>query len=483
MTERAYGLLRLLVLAAIVVTGLASPAAAVQSGDEETRTEDILYMRDGRTLHGQILEETRSEIVFEYVDPHINISTKLRLLRIDIEQIKRDVEVEKAAEPDPSASSSSAPEPATTARTVERRGRVYGARRGSATNEDLTSFYILPMRGHMGLDVNSEVYKDMVDDIRAHNPDYMIVEMDCADIEDVGFYGITTETPGLHGSTALDDYRELVRLLRHELGDIPQVLWIKNSQGISSVVALSWEDLYMAPDAELSGANKAAGNFMPVQADENMFGKFREAYMGWLKGFAENGNYDLKLVDAMVLPEAELSATWKGRDVEWYADQSGQYIVDDNDEATVYFDAKAAEDLRISDGTAETLDDLALLLGIREYRVIDGVAENVFEKHRENWRRMFEAAVAEISEYEKYLSWASGQDAVKYLGRAKTSLEKILAAMNRYKSVEIRLALSGVSKFAVETQIEILKEQIRAARSGGAAGGGGLRGGGGASSR
>ena len=479
MTHRAKTLLMTMFVAVFVVAGFAATAQAVQN---DAATEDVLFMRDGRILHGQILEETRTEIVFEYVDPNISITTKLRLLRIDIEKIERDrvLEVESA---EPVITTPTTVEPVEKTAREMRRGRVYGARRGSESNENLTSFYIIPMKGRMGLDVNSQVYMDMVDDIRAHNPDVMIIEMDCADVEDVGFYDITEDAEALDHSGALDDYRDMVRLFRHELGDIPQVLWIKESNGISSVVALAWADMYMSPEAALTGAGKSAINFLRVKNDDNVFGKYREAYMGWLKGLAQNGDYDLVLVDAMVRPEFTLSARWKGRNVEWSTDQSGHVIVDDDDEATVGFSAKAAEDLRISDGTAETLDDLALLLGIREYRIIDGKGDDIFEAHQENWFRVFKAAEQELQDWQKYRGWASGEDTVKYLGRAKTSLEKILAAMNRYKSVETRLGMGGVSRFWVETQIELLKEQIRAARQNAGFGGGGIGGGGGGTSR
>ena len=43
-------------------------------------------------------------------------------------------------------------------------------------------------------------------------------------------------------------------LFRDDLRDVPQVLWIRDSQGISSVIALSWGELYMMPEARLGGA-------------------------------------------------------------------------------------------------------------------------------------------------------------------------------------------------------------------------------------
>jgi hypothetical protein len=47
--------------------------------------------------------------------------------------------------------------------------------------------------------------------------------------------------------------------------------------------------------------------------------------------------------------------------------------------------------------------------------------------------------------------------------------------MERYKAVEVRLLMDGVDKFSLVTEIEVLKERIRALQQGG---GGGNRGGG-----
>ncbi|MHC4273698.1 MAG: hypothetical protein ACYSUR_08525, partial [Planctomycetota bacterium] len=61
---------------------------------------------------------------------------------------------------------------------------------------------------------------------------------------------------------------------------------------------------------------------------------------------------------------------------------------------------------------------------------------------------------------------------------------QIIKAMERYRAVEIRWQRDfGVTKFALEIQVEQMKEQIRAlkqgrgATRGGGAGGGGLGGG------
>jgi hypothetical protein len=52
-----------MMLLAVLAVLLLVPPAIAGPADEEAGTEDILYMVDGRVLHGQILEETRLEVV------------------------------------------------------------------------------------------------------------------------------------------------------------------------------------------------------------------------------------------------------------------------------------------------------------------------------------------------------------------------------------------------------------------------------------
>jgi hypothetical protein len=54
-------------------------------------TEDVIYMRDGRILHGQILSEMGKLIVFEYHDQALKLKTRMNLPTEDIIEIERDV--------------------------------------------------------------------------------------------------------------------------------------------------------------------------------------------------------------------------------------------------------------------------------------------------------------------------------------------------------------------------------------------------------
>ena len=131
----------------------------------------------------------------------------------------------------------------------------------------------------------------------------------------------------------------------------------------------------------------------------------------------------------------------------------------------------------ISDGTAETLDDLALLLGFREYRVVDAYAKKIVGGYRKNWRAAYRDAETSWKDYQQYIGWANGEDELAYLGKAKRAIESILRSMDRYPPIELRWRQeTGNTKFQLEMLVEQLKQRIRGLRqrpgTGGRAGGG-----------
>ena len=179
-----------------------------------------------------------------------------------------------------------------------------------------------------------------------------------------------------------------------------------------------------------------------------------------------------------------LSASFKGREVVWSLNKLGEFIIDSDDERTANFRAEAAENLLISDGTADTLDDLALLLGFREYRVVDEQGKKVVDGYRKKWRAAYSDVVNWWSDYSQYMGWATGEDTLRYLSKAKRTIERIIKAMDRYPTVAARWRQEyGTSKLQLELLVEQLKQQIRDMRQqrggGGGAGGGGRRGAGG----
>lgn len=472
-----------------------APAAAT--------TEDIVYMRDGRVLHGQIVVETSKAITFEYHDKALNSKTRLTLKQEEIAEVMRDQPISGAAPaadaPADDADDALPADPAP-GKKVDYKPS-YGASLFNSNDPSVPSFYIVPMQGQFGTDVRADVYKPVLEDIRKYKPSVVVIAIDSADsfppelMHPTG-YDMQPTNPALERSMLeFEDYREMIHMFRDELQaaapNTRQIVWIKNSDGISATVAMAWPDMFMTSKARFGGMitvleqSGASG-----WADKDVRAKMMAAWLGMAKSFLEKGGYSLELADAMLQPEKTLSGSWKGREVVWQLDKKGEYLVDDSERRTVNFVAKSAEDLCISKGTADDLDDLALLLGHREYRLIAGSQDDATIGYIQDWRRAFAKCKKDMEDYNKYLSWAGGNDALKYLGRAKSCLEDILSKMNQYKAVEIRMGTDyGLDRTTLITYIEQLKEQLRALQqrakgsrgSSGGGGGGGRAGGGGGS--
>ncbi|MEE9130945.1 MAG: hypothetical protein V3T84_13075 [Phycisphaerales bacterium] len=464
-----------------VVVALMTPSVGLAQADDDPRTEDIVYMADGRVLHGQILSETQAQVIFQYIDRKLNLQTKLTLARENIDRIDRDVPIEDPIEMEvkrPSRSKSATSQPG----GGEWSG--YGHFRADSDAENVPSFYVVPMKGQMGTDIMASIYKELIPDIREQDPDVIIIVMNSADYADTFAAALGDIDVQEISPPDFDEYKKLASVFHDDLKQYRQVVWVQDAVGIASTVALSWKELYMKPDArlggmqmviELTGANK--------WSDDDIRAKMMAAWMGSAKSLLEYGGYAYALADAMMYAPNMLSASFKGREVVWSLDEDGEFVIDNDDEHTANFRADAAENLLISDGTADTLDDLALLLGFREYRVVDAHAKKIVDGYREDWRAAYSNAVSSWKDYQQYMGWANGEDAMQYLSKAKRAVERIIRAMDRYPPIELRWKQEmGSTKFQLEMLVEQLTQRIRALRQQRGTrgrGGGGLGAGGG----
>lgn len=461
----------------VTIVALFSPkySQAIAQTDDDPKTEDILYLADGRVLHGQIISETRDEIVFNIaVNRSANLFAKMTFSMSEIDSIERDVAIEEQVD---SSATKKKSHGSHSDSEDDSDIRAYGSLRASSDAEGVPSFYFVSMKGQMGTDITASIYRKLIPDILEQDPDVIIIVMNSADYADTFATVLGEAKPGDISRPEFDDYKEIVNIFHDDLGKYRQVVWIQDAVGIASTVALSWEELYMTPNARLGGMSMVlALTGADKWSDDDIRAKMMAAWMGSAKSLLEYGGYAYALADAMMYAPNMLSATFKGREVVWTLDESGEFVIDSDDERTANFRAEAAENLLISDGTAETLDDLALLLGFREYRVIDTHAKKIVDGYRKNWRDAYQKAVVSWDDYLQYMGWASGDDALQYLSKAKRMVERIVKAMDRYPPIELKWRQEkGASKLQLEILIEQLKQQIRNLRQrrGGGRGGGG----------
>ena len=116
------------------------------------------------------------------------------------------------------------------------------------------------MHGQFGTDVRADVYKPVIEDIRKNKPRVVIIDIKSADaipweVMFPGGYDIGKVDPRRERSMLeFEEYRELVHMFRDDLREVPQVVWVHDSDGISATVAMAWDQDVHASQRRRSAA-------------------------------------------------------------------------------------------------------------------------------------------------------------------------------------------------------------------------------------
>jgi hypothetical protein len=342
-------------------------------------------------------------------------------------------------------------------------------------NSTQPKVYVFPMgfegKGQLLTDVSQKLIEKIVEDAKEQKPDIVVIKLNSAEFNKI--WHLNDERPEEMGVPAFEEFRTMMTTLQDGLRDIPQVMWVEDAVGYGTLMALGWPRLYMTSDARLMGLtrvrDRAAG-----WDDPDVAAKMLAAATSIGKGLPQRGGYPEALADAMIFPERQLSVNFKGRSVDWLRDTNGVWVVDGSDEAPANFRAPLAEDLLLSDGTADTLDDLMFLLGYREFTTID-TGEKISREWVADWR----AALEKIGDMMEEAG--DTEDSVQGLTKRRQIYERAVSLLKQYPCLEFRRELqqSGVSKDSLEDQIDQIKKELQRQREAGRQGGGGGGGGGG----
>jgi len=337
--------------------------------------------------------------------------------------------------------------------------------------------YVFPMVGQMGTDISEPIFKKLIEDVKRQKPDILVIKLKSADVDRINH--LRNDDPSEFGLVNLiTTYRDMMKSVHDELSDIPQVMWVEDSVGVSGLVALAWDRMYMFSDARLGGLYQFKNMVESQWQDADVRSKMVAAWTGIMKGLVQLGKNPDVLADAMIFEERTLSVNFEGRGANWLGDTTGAWVVDSSTDNPVSFAAPLAEDILLSDGTADNLDDLMFLLGYREFTAIDS-GEKLAKQFTDDWRKAMKNCF-------EWLEEAGGtEDSVAGLGKRKTLYEKVVAALKTYPFIESRREMQqqGVSREAIEGAIDDIKKEIqrlreaeKEGRNGGGGGGGGGRG-------
>ena len=337
--------------------------------------------------------------------------------------------------------------------------------------------YVFPLIGQMGTDISEPIFKKLIEDAKKQKPDILVLKLKSADIDRINH--LRNDNPVEFGLVnKMTEYRDMMKSVHDELSDIPQVMWVEDSVGVSGLAALAWDRMYMFSDARLGGLYQFKEMVEAQWDDADVRSKMVAAWTGIMKGLTQLGNNPDILADALIFSERTLSVNFEGRGAKWINDTSGSWVVDSSADLPLNLSASVAEDILLSDGSADTLDDLMFLLGYREYTAIDS-GEKLGKQFTEDWRKAMKNIFTWMEEA------AETEDSVQGLGKRKSLYEKVVAAFKAYPFIEGRRECQqqGINRQAIEGAIDDIKKELQRLReaekeNGGAGGGGGSGGGG-----
>jgi hypothetical protein len=364
----------------------------------------------------------------------------------------------------------------TTLALVASAGQIFAD--GNDAGEKMPVVYTIEMNGQMGTDIHEDMMEKIVEDAKEVQPDVIVLKMNSADYNKN--YHLMQPDPKEFGKFELEAYVNMIRNFQNELSGTRQVIWVEDSVGVASLIAMSWSELYMSPGARLWGLQKlhdVAQNW----SDDDVREKMEAAWEGMGKGFFEmggRGEFAKELGDAMMDPENQLSANFKGRKVIWMSNFDGLWGIDNSDEQVANFDAQSAEDTMLSNGTVESLEDLMFLLGYREYEH-NTQGDEIAARYKQQWRRSYEKCKSTFEDMNAGRGMGNSTDPVRQLMARKRMLDEMLRLMTRHNAVERRMKDEyGLTVDRLKSMIEQIEDDIRQAREGGRGGRGGSFGGG-----
>lgn len=349
------------------------------------------------------------------------------------------------------------------------------------TSDSGKSVLIIPMEGQMHTDIRASVYADLVDRIKEASPDLIIIEILSRDrLNNFAYlmgYGDRMEFNRFNA----EDLIEIAKVFYIELHDIPQVAWVKDSSGVSTVLALAWPTMYMSNGAFLRSTTQVS-DFNNINAEDTR-GKIREFRTIHSKIIAEYGDRSYALVRAFIDPDVPLSGTWKGKKVEWEESTFGDFVIDPGEDSMPQLTATQAIEVGISEGLVSSVEDVLLAQGIREYHLVgEDITADILQSVVD-WRDDLEDAKEHWEDAQQFASWAGGNDAIRNRRAEIRSLRALLKIMEKNPPVAHRLNSPyppGISTRYVKQRIEEIEDMLDRMKDGGGGrgGSGGGRGGG-----
>lgn len=387
---------RIWMLAALVMAmaiGLASAPAQA----------DKLHLNDGRVLEGRVEREGDGFIYFVIVVGSIE-HTEL-FTTAQIKKLERDEPVKKAETEAPKPQASSA----TNARIIP---------------DGATRITFISLEEMVGPFMNADALRKSVELAEPEKPDIIVLVINS-------------------GGGALLEVEPLSDAIHKELKKKYRVVaWIRSAISAAAMTALNCEEIYMMRQGHIGAATAFTQSDGGTKAAD---GAALEQILMLGEELARRGKRNPLIVRAMQVFMLLSCDIDENGIVTWYDNDKGKFLVNPNDRILT-LNATDAEKYGVSKGTAETKEELARLMGVREWAEVGSRADQYQVEFRSNVKTVQARANELLAKYQLALSAAGGGGDVsirnRYIGQARNVLNELRGLVRRAPSVETYMGLT-----------------------------------------
>lgn len=407
---------------------------SVWKGDVGAKVR-VTYMLNGRevTIEGTVTKADSGVIKVEISDRG---RTSVRTITsFDLKKIETIT--------DDGGSSKSAPSGATTtekgststasganAGSSEDGSSVKDSKNAAATK--VPNIFVLPWEGMVGLGARHDEIEEIGKEADKYGPGQIIVIL----IDSPG--GLVIEGDNIHETLV-----ELKK--RHRV-----VAWIKKAISAGAFTALHLDEIYFMRVGAL-------GSITMFSGDKSIEGAELAAWVQKVGEVTEMGGRPAIVGQAMVTKSIECSYDRdENGNVTWYSTMQGKYDLSDS-EQNLTLTAETAAHCKFSDGTADTVEELAQVLQLKEWKEVSDVGRRIHER----WQRTIKEAQAVKPRL--VMDWLNpaGSDAETQLASQIKAGTEILKWYDRcHPCMFLEAPNLPYDKKVIEDEVERLKKQL-----------------------
>lgn len=397
------------ILVAILLLASPSYAADVRLSNGSVWKGDVgatvraTYVQNGRelTVEGTVVKAERNLVVIEVEENGRTVRRTIVSFDLrKLETISDAVDASgggSAKEPSPAApasqASASKSQSTTGGQTTPARGK--GPKKSASPMAEKPRIFVLPMNGTVGTGMRHNEIEAVAKEADKFGDGQIIVLL----IESGG--GLVIEGDKIHATL-----KEVKK--RHRV-----IAWIREAISAAAFTALHCDEIYFMRVGAFGSITMFAGTTA-------ISGRELDAWLEKIAEVAKMGNRPPIVAQAMVTNPIECSYD-KDEDgnVTWYSTMQGKYKLSDAKE-NLTLNASNALHSGFSDGTADTVEELAALLQLKDW-----TEEKAGRRIAENWQRLLKRCIEEKVRLANDLQNPAGSTEEEMLGFQIRTLTEI----------------------------------------------------------